>query len=697
MTTQVEVAPQTTIIEVANVIADQAPLIQANSVSVNTNTTGFIDASTVQGAFEQLGAGALFTSSLATKLAGIEPGATAIPDQAGHASKFLTTDGFGNLSWAVGGQTGGISFTGNNISAADFGTISFQSDTNFTQDLTIDSNAVATESYVDTEVAGVIPADAGHTGKFLTTDGLGNLSWSAATGGGGTAANTGNLTFSGNVIGTNNNQEISFAVGGDFTALQINNEAVATQSYASTQATTAANGIIPAQSSHTGKFLTTDGTNLSWATVSGGGGNANTGNVTFTGSTMSTSDNSDIVFAQDVQMASFTTTSTGIPTLTSGSHVNISAVDGLKVNNVSVEPIPDQSTHSGKFLTTNGTALSWATVSSGGAANTGNVTFSGSTINTSDSSVIDFDAAVTFTNATAPKIGTTTIATTTDVDNVLPSDSGHANKYLKADGNGNLSWSTVSGSTTGNVTFTNSTVTTTDSAIDFDSPVTFTNAADPQINGVDIATVTDVNNVLPTYGVAQANKRLGVDGSGNLQWQTVDAGGGGGNANTGTLTFNNSTVNTSDSSDIIFAADVVFSGGLQSPTIRSTDATATKSIVSGSDFEITAPDGVTANGIPLPSAGGMLTLGASPTWTGSSNVTVSRPQAGTYRISLANVGSITLDTHYVINCTFNQTSGTQTEVNLNVVKTGTYADIKVFDGSGSAVDVGTISALVYEF
>jgi hypothetical protein len=694
--TTVTVEPTTTVIQVANVVSESAPLIQANSVSVDTSTTGFIDASTVQGAFEQLGAGALFTSALATKLAGIQPGATAIPDQAGHAGKFLKTDGFGNLTWATGGATGDVVFNNKTISTTDLQAISFLTPVNFIQNVTKNDSDIATEAYVDSEVGDVIPSQTGHTGKFLTTDGFGTLSWAAGgTGGGGSEGSTGNITFSQNSIGTSNLAEIKFTSGADFTnGLQINNADVATETYAQTQATTAANNIIPGQNTHAGKFLTTDGATLSWATVSGGGGTADTGNVIFSGSIINTNDSSDITFGTNVVMQEFTTSSTGIPTLSSGSFLDITAPSGVRINSTPLALVPTQTSHSGKFLTTDGTNLSWATVSGGGgAANTGNVTFSGSTINTSDSSVIDFDAAVTFTNATAPKIGTTTIATTTDVDNVLPSDAGHANKYLKADGSGNLSWSTVSGSTTGNVTFTNSTVTTTDSAIDFDSPVTFTNAADPQINGVDIATLTDVNAVLPTYGVAQANQRLGVDGSGNLEWQTPSAGSG--NANTGTLTFNGSTVNTSDSSDITFAAGIVATGGLSADTIHSTDGTAQKSIVSASDFEITAPDGVTANGAVLPFAVGKITLGNTPSSQGNAIGTVVKSSAGTYVVTFSTQGFAN-GQDYFVQATYMDSTGSELRTTVTIQPTSATAfTAHIKDSTGAGIDTGSLAVAVY--
>jgi len=695
--TTVTVAPATTVIQVANVISESAPLIQATSVSVDTSTTGFLDASTVQGAFEQIGAGALFTSALATKLAGIQPGATATPDQAGHAGKFLKTDGFGNLSWATGGNTGEVVFNGKQISSSNLEQIDFLSPVNFIQGVTQNSNALASESFVTTKVNGVIPSQTGHTGKVLSTDGLGTLSWVTGGSGGG-SSDTGDISFSGSAIGTSNLSEIKFTAGADFTAgLQINNVDVATQSYADTQATTAAGLIIPNQNNNGGKYLTTDGTGLSWSTVSGGG-SADTGNVTFTNSTIGTNNASDITFDTDVVMQQFTTASTGIPTLTSGSYLDITAPSGVRINSTPLSLIPTQTSHTGKFLTTDGTSLSWATVTQGGggAANTGNVTFSGSTINTSDSSVIDFDAAVTFTNAAAPKIGTTTIATTTDVDNVLPSNSGHANKYLKVNANANgLEWSTVSGSTTGNVTFTGSTITTSEAAIDFDSPVTFTSGTAPTIGTTTIATVSDVTGLLPAYSSSQANQRLGINASGALEWQTAAAGSG--NANTGTLTFNGSTVNTSNGSDITFAADAVFSGGFQSPTIQSTDGTAQKGISSAAGFEITAPDGVTANGAVLPFAVARVQLGSSPSISGNAISGVTQSAAGEYTVTFTSQGFSAVNQYMVqVSYMADNASGSDERINATVYQTGNNT-FKVFvdNESGTAIDAGALSLCVY--
>ncbi len=79
---------------------------------------------------------------------------------------------------------------------------------------------------------------------------------------------------------------------------------------------------VPAQSGQNGKFLTTDGTGLSWVTVT----------------------HPTELPAQTSQTGKFLTT------------------DGTNVSWATVDALPAQSTHSGKFLTTDGSAASWNTV-----------------------------------------------------------------------------------------------------------------------------------------------------------------------------------------------------------------------------------------------------------------------------------------------------------------------------------------------
>jgi len=96
-----------------------------------------------------------------------------------------------------------------------------------------------------------IPSQTGNAGKFLTTDGNGVLSW---------------------------------AIMSDNDSSYVTSSSLSTtlSSYATT---TALNNLIPAQTGNNGKVLTTNGSVLSWTTVSSGGV-ANIGNFSFSDSTM---------------------------------------------------------------------------------------------------------------------------------------------------------------------------------------------------------------------------------------------------------------------------------------------------------------------------------------------------------------------------------------------------------------------------
>jgi hypothetical protein len=102
---------------------------------------------------------------------------------------------------------------------------------------------------------------------------------------------------------------------------------------------------LPGQSGNSGKYLTTNGTTISWATVSGGGGSSvsisdsqpsspQTGNIWFNSSNLNT-----YVYYNDGD---------------SNQWVRIGTTND-------VNALPTQTGNSGKYLTTNGTALSWTT------------------------------------------------------------------------------------------------------------------------------------------------------------------------------------------------------------------------------------------------------------------------------------------------------------------------------------------------
>ena len=106
---------------------------------------------------------------------------------------------------------------------------------------------------------------------------------------------------------------------------------------------------LPSQTGQSGKFLTTDGTSASWATIQGGG---TWGSITGT-----LSDQTDLQTALNGKQA----------TLVSGTNIKtINSNSLLGSGNIDIDSLPSQTGQSGKFLTTDGTDASWATIQGGG-------------------------------------------------------------------------------------------------------------------------------------------------------------------------------------------------------------------------------------------------------------------------------------------------------------------------------------------
>jgi len=121
----------------------------------------------------------------------------------------------------------------------------------------------------------------------------------------------------------------------------------------------AINALVPSQAGQSGKYLTTDGSNVSWG-VSGG----TVTSVGFsTGSTGLTVSGSPITSSGTFTLAGTLAVANG----GTGATSQASAINNL---------IPSQAGQSGKYLTTDGSNVSWATVSAGG----GTVTSVGMTV-----------------------------------------------------------------------------------------------------------------------------------------------------------------------------------------------------------------------------------------------------------------------------------------------------------------------------
>ena len=124
---------------------------------------------------------------------------------------------------------------------------------------------------------------------------------------------------------------------------------------------------LPAQSGQSGKFLTTDGSTLSWATVSTGTSDYSSltnkpsiNSVTLSGN--KTSSDLGLQAALTTQTA-YTSkgTATKVPQITTNTLGQVTGITEVDITYPT--EIPSQSGNSGKFLTTNGTTTSWAEAS----------------------------------------------------------------------------------------------------------------------------------------------------------------------------------------------------------------------------------------------------------------------------------------------------------------------------------------------
>jgi hypothetical protein len=128
-------------------------------------------------------------------------------------------------------------------------------------------------------------------------------------------------------------------------------------------AAAAINALVPAQSGNTGKFLTTDGTSISWTTVSGSGTGTVTSVAISGGTTGFSTTGGPITTNGIITLAGTLTAANG----GTGQTSLINAINAL---------VPSQATNAGKILTTNGSIVSWIAA---GAGSVTSVAFSGGT------------------------------------------------------------------------------------------------------------------------------------------------------------------------------------------------------------------------------------------------------------------------------------------------------------------------------
>jgi len=252
-----------------------------------------------------------------------------------------------------------------------------------------------------------------------------------------------------------------------------------------------------------------------------------------------------------------------------------------------------------------------------------------------------------YTNFTNTPSIPTTIGSLTDVSASTPSD-GQILKWSGANSQWELS-SDLTGGAGGGIGLTDFSVTS--------NPVGTANLTYDNTTGVFTYTPPDLSSYLTSY--------------------------------TETSTLANVTSRGASTNDA-----VTINNTLTVEDIETTGA-GTPALTSTSSYSITAPDGVTVNGVPLPTYGGKLVLGATPTWTGSSGITVAQSSAGVYTVTFTTAYGAATD--YIISATHQEWSSAP-DVLFNIEKAAGSFTITIQRASnGNSVDDGEMALLIYEF
>ncbi len=209
-------------------------------------------------------------------------------------------------------------------------------------------------------VAGVSSFSAGTTGLTPATGTTGAVTLAGTLG----VANggTGATTLTGIVKGSGTSALSAAVAGTDYvvpsgsitgTASNVTGTvAIANGGTGQTTANSALNALLPSQASNSGKVLSTDGTNTSWITAGGGSGTVTSVDVSG-GTTGLTTSGGPVTSSGTITLAGTLALANG----GTGATTQSGAANAV---------LPSQATNSGKFLTTDGSNVSWATAGGGG-------------------------------------------------------------------------------------------------------------------------------------------------------------------------------------------------------------------------------------------------------------------------------------------------------------------------------------------
>ena len=182
-----------------------------------------------------------------------------LPAQAGQTGKLLQTDGTG-ASWAVVGSAGAVSALIGDVTASGSGSVV----------ATVARVGGALASAIAAAVAAMAGAtDANTALAIVKRDAASNFSAGIIT-----------ANLAGNASGLSATLAVTSGGTGQITAAA------------------ALAALLPSQAANTGKFLSTDGTNASWAAVAGGGGlsGMTAGRVQYAGSATALADDAGLVW-----------------------------------------------------------------------------------------------------------------------------------------------------------------------------------------------------------------------------------------------------------------------------------------------------------------------------------------------------------------------------------------------------------------
>lgn len=168
-------------------------------------------------------------------------------------------------------------------------------------------------------------------------------------------------------------------------------------------------------------------------------------------------------------------------------------------------------------------------------------------------------------------------------------------------------------------------------------------------NGTDVSWST-IQSAVPDQS-GHNGKYLVTDGS-SLSWSTINTAG-----QTANIEFTTNTIGLDSDATLTFDCPISTSEDAQVGSLEIV-GTETPSVTSATSYEITAPNGVTHNGIPLPVHQGTFTVsfsGTLGTWNGSSGITLEKASSHSAKVN----HGLSLNTYYAI-VQFNDIEGSST-------------------------------------